>query len=359
MNTTFLIIDLLSVIVSLFSIYVTYSIYQKYRLARTTAFIIAAINIFLWDLSHVFYDTIPSDNPDAAKIVWVIANISGALIIVATIQGFSSLRNEGLTYSLILYYVIIAIFLTTFLLREDLFYYKYFEDDKIWNSDPKNGVLWNAYIGILFIILTKELFYPLFQAYSKSTGSNKRMILVLIFSMVMAMLSNILLVLDVPQVVRYLIANLGLLGVFWVLFKHPFLGFDDPVEIHQIIIANADGVPIFATSDVVDASLASGALFGISTILDEIGTKAGIEKASEIETTRKIELVTASFFIISMRNSIITYHYSQHTGVCVSKFTSLARLFRDDENDPEELIGVYQSAFVEYYPELSPLIYPS
>jgi hypothetical protein len=155
------------------------------------------------------------------------------------------------------------------------------------------------------------------------------------------MLSNLLLpVLDAfgwPQVIRYLVANSGLLGIFLVLYRRPFIGFYDQVEIHQIIIATIHGVPVYSTGDVVDASLASGAIYGISSILDEIGTKAGIEASENIELKRKIELATNRFF----------------------KFTSLARLFREGIYEPEELVGEFQSSFVDYYPDLVELIYPN
>jgi hypothetical protein len=366
-STTFAIIDSLSLAMSIFSIYVTYSIYQKYRLNRTIAFVVASVNIFIWNLCHVFYDLLPEDEIDIARIVWYVANISGALIIVATIHGFSSLRHEGLEWPLILYDVTVGVFLTAFLLRRDIFDLKYYEDTDSWNSDPvgnTGNLVWNMYIILLFIFLSKELFYPLIQAYSKSSGRNKQMIFVLILCSVLAMLSNLLLpVLDAfgwPQVIRYLVANSGILGIFLVLYRRPFIGFYDQVEIHQIIIATMHGVPVYSTGDVVDASLASGAIYGISSILDEIGTKAGIESAAEnVELKRKIELATNRFFIISQTKSIIIFHYSQHSGVCISKFTSLARLFREGIYEPEELVGEFQSSFVDYYPDLVELIYPN
>ncbi len=363
MDPTFVIIDSLTVVISIFSIYVTFSIYQKYRLNRTIAFIIASINILLWNLSHVFYDVMSENDLDIVRVVWYIAAIAGALIMVSTIHGFSSLRNEGLTYSLIIYYVTIGIFLTAQLVRKDWYDLKYDPDLETWGSDPKSPFLWYGYISVLFIMLIRELFYPLFQAYSNASKQNRRMILILLISAILAMASNLLLpILDafgLPQVIKNLVANIGLLTIFIVLYRHPFLGFHDPVDIHQIIIANTDGIPIYSTSDVVDASLASGALFGISTILDEIGTKAGIEAHEASETTRKIELATNRFFIITLFKTVIIYHYGRHTGVCISKFTSLARLFREAEYEPEDLIGQFQTSFVEYFPELQKLIFPA
>ncbi len=361
-NAVFIIIDVLSLMISLFCIYATYSIYLNYKLKHTLAFVITSVGILLWNISHIFYDTIPSNNSGFSRFIWYLANVVGAVVILSTIHGFSTIRNEYLSYKLVVYYVIISVFLTSQLLRRDILDLEYNETNDHWQSVTKNEVLWNLYILVIFSILIIELFYPLIVSYKNIKHENKTMLTLLLIGALFATLSNLLLpiltLLDLPQVIRHFTANLGLLAVFWVLYKHPFLGFYDEVQIYQIIVANTSGLPIFYTNNPADAFLATGALYGVETILTEISYKVGVSPLTTEETTRKIELPDNQFYIIKVNKTIIIYHYSNHSGTSLLKFKSLARIFREREMKTELLIGAFQADFADYFPNLKSMIFP-
>ncbi len=149
---------------------------------------------------------------------------------------------------------------------------------------------------------------------------------------------------------------MGLLAVFWVLYKQPFLGFYDDVQIHQIIIANASGLPIFYTNDDASAFLASSGLYGVDTILTEIANNAGIDHFKSEETIRKIENPDNHFYITNVNEYNIVFHYSNHSGTSLSKFKSLTQIFRQRNLQANELVSVFQSNFISYFPNLSSMI---
>ncbi|MCY3413322.1 MAG: hypothetical protein INQ03_16910 [Candidatus Heimdallarchaeota archaeon] len=362
-NTTNIIIDIIGIIISLFSVYVTYELFRKYRLRRTRIFIFTAINVLIWNICHILYSSIPADNYDAARVVYIIAQISGMLIIYGTVWVFSSLRNENIVINMVLYIAILTAFLTAVIIRDDFMNIVYDTTWGAWASatvSDTGSLVWNLYTLAILVMLVLELYLPLGRYYFIATGPSKKYTLYLILLAFVGPLANSLLPvlnsLELPPALRYIVANIGFLGVFWVFYKQPFVGIQDSVKITQILISNYAGVPVFTTASLESATLASGAIYGINAILGEITGQSETDAfKDEEEATRKIELSTQRFFMAKIKEYFIIYQYESHSGVCISKFTSLARTFLEGD-DEDEQINRFKGLFVEYYPHYKDLM---
>ncbi|MCY3414405.1 MAG: hypothetical protein INQ03_22350 [Candidatus Heimdallarchaeota archaeon] len=353
-DTIYFIVDFLSIWVSLFSIFVSVSIYLKYRIYQINAFILTAIGIFLWDLSHIYYDLLPSTDHDSAEIVWYVANITGGVILVSTLHGFNALRKRHLTNRLLMFDLIIAVLLTIQLSRPDVLSYTYDYTTHSWKSVVNNELIWNMYIVMSFIMLYVEILHPLFRTTAKVESKKRRVVIFLIISISLSMLSNLLLpiltAIGAPQSIRHLSANTGFLFTFLILLRDPFVGFYDSVQIHQIIIADKGGKPIFSTGDDGNANLATSALFGIDAVLTEIGSLAGVT-SDKGRGTRQIELAENRFYIQMERKYVLIYHYSKHTNVAINKFEILSHIFSDDQEEINVLLKEFILTYDKFFPD--------
>lgn len=356
----FITLNIIGFIISGFSVYVTYNLYRKYRLNRTIGFIFTAFNILLWNIAHLLYDLIPSDNYNLARATFVMANVSGLFIILGVLFSFSVLRNESLDFKLVIYTFVLSMFVSAILVRSDWMDIVYHSEYESWNAEPFNGLLWNIYSLVIVIFLVIELYYPLAKYFVNNEGENRMMVLYLLILALLGPLSNtllsLMLSLGLPPVTRYLIANLAFFGIFVIFYEHPFVGIQDKVEVRQILVSNDSGMPVLSSGDLGAAALSAGALHGINTILDEITGATSNFMTDEEESTRKIELSEERFFIIRQGNLISIFQYAQHSGVCIAKFKSLGRVLRPDKKELNQRMNDFINSFKEYFPNYKDLI---
>jgi hypothetical protein len=353
-------LNVAGLIISMFSVAVTYNLYRKYRLARTLGFLWTAAMIFLWNIAHILYDVIPGDAYDTARIAYVLAQVAGMFLILGVVFSFSVLRNESLSINTVFYSLILSFFLALLLARPDFMDIVYSVENESWNSEPQNGVVWGLYSLFILIFLALELYLPYIRFASGATGDSRKYTYILLVLSLIGPLANallgLILSLGLPAVSRYLIANLAFLGIFYIYLEQPFVGIQDSVEVKQIMISNNAGMPVLTSADLGDAALQAGALHGINSILDEI-TGPGSNFVSEAEeATRKIELADERFYIIRIRDLVCIFQYSNHSGVCIAKFTSLGRILRDISDEDPTPIKTFISFYQDYFPDQSDLI---
>jgi hypothetical protein len=231
-----------------------------------------------------------------------------------------------------------------------------------------NSVLWlslSVFIGLIVIL---EIIAPLINVLSHAS-ENRIPIILMIVSVLIAVLSNSLLplldLLNLPQSLRFALADLGFLVYFVILFRYPFLGLYDPSIIRRVMISDKSGVPILILKDIFSeqnknrsGTLDSGAFISINTILDEIVSGEILDQPEE--AIQEFQSGNTFFYFVFRGDLAFIYEYLNPTGVCYSKFKSLSRIFGEesqevDIRDIEEFIDSSKeyfpkfSAFTEYY----------
>jgi hypothetical protein len=247
------------------------------------------------------------------------------------IYGYSNLRYEFLNWRLIVWGSIASAFSVLFATKTDWIDVS-FDRREGYVTTVYNSTFWTLFALSILLVDIIEVIIPLINAYVNSK-INRLPLLIMIFGIILALFSNILEPilrdLDTPQAIRFLIADVGFLIFFSILLKYPFTGLYDQSQIEQVIVSDKNGIPKSLLSRNTDrAVLASGAIIGINSILEEIAaTNIEDKLSSSSEITRKIELGAHQFFIILRGDVIIIFQFSNPSGVCFSKFKSLGRIF--------------------------------
>lgn len=355
-DTASVIINSVGVFISLFSIFVTLNIYGKYRLQRSIFFIITAIAVFVWNLLHLFFNFVEQDTLEfgTVRILWLTLVFSGIVFVYGLIFGYSVIRFEHINYRLIIYAIMGTITMMVFIFKDDWVDVSYTTTDG-WVTDVKYDLFWSAFSLSILIVDMVEIVIPLVNTYVR-VNVNKRPLLVMLVGIMLAIFSNslepVLSATNVPQALRFLIADIGFFLFFWVLLRYPFTGMYDNTRITQVIVANANGIPYLSLSpDHGKSVLASGAIIGINSILEEI-TAQELPETSDSQVTRKIELGIDQFYIIIRGEYIIIYQFREPAGVCYSKFQSLSKTFgfeKVDESILNQQLEEFQQKIFLYF----------
>ncbi|MCH8908457.1 MAG: hypothetical protein IH840_15325, partial [Candidatus Heimdallarchaeota archaeon] len=296
-------INVFGVLVSLFSIFVTFNIYRDYRLNTSIFFIISSVAVFIWNVFHLIFNFIPEDSLSfkQVRILWLILVYSGIIFVYAFIFGYSNLRYEHVNWRLTVYSGIAATTATIFTLREDWITVAY-SDQEGWITTVENKTFWSIFSLSILLVNFMELIIPLIKTYAKA-GVNQNPLLLMLFAILLAIFSNalepILTELSLPQALRFLVADIGFLIFFVILLRYPFTGLYDNSVLNQVIVANESGIPqLILSSDRNKAILTSGAIIGINSILEEIISLTPSRPIKSDESIRKIELGLDQFYII-------------------------------------------------------------
>lgn len=342
-------INVFGVLVSLFSISVTVNVYRKYRLNTSILFIISSIAIFIWNILHLAFNMIPSDaNITMVRVLWQILVFSGIIFVYAFVFGYSNLRYENLNWRLIFYAGMSAVFATLFVVKRDWVDVEHTSSEG-WVTKVHNPVFWSLFSLSILLINFLELLIPLVNTYAK-VDMNRRPLLLLLTAILLALFSNalepLLTELDLPQAIRFLVADIGFLIFFVILLRYPFTGLYDTSRLIQVIVANEAGVPqLIMSTDQSKSILASGALIGINSVLEEIVTSDPVILKHSEEITRKIELGIDQFYIIIQRPTIIVFQFQNPTGVCFAKFKSLGKIFSEFKGNNEQTLDILLQLF--------------
>jgi hypothetical protein len=224
-----------------------------------------------------------------------------------------------------------------------------------------NDFFWMVLSVFIAILVIVEMVYPLLNAYLAAV-ENRSAIIIIIFSVLMAILSNTLLplleILSLPQAIRFAIADLGFLVYFSILFRYPFLGLYDPSRVNRVMISDKSGVPILILKENLpineerSGTLDSGAFISINTILDEIVSGEILEQPEE--AIQEFQSGKTHFYFIFRGDLAFIFEYTNPTGVSHSKFKSLARIFGIDSTSVDlNKIEEFHNNIKQYFPEFS------
>ncbi|MDH5404105.1 MAG: hypothetical protein OEY49_16525 [Candidatus Heimdallarchaeota archaeon] len=330
-----IILNIIGLLLSILSVYLTKQLYFKYSLNRTGFYISTAISLFLWNLGHIFLNYLPQTEYNKAKVVWYFVFFCGQFIAFNMVAGYSMIRNEVLTFPLLIYATISGGLFIAFVEKPSWAGIIY-DKREGWVIHIENQYLWSFFTIFVLVMVFVEIIIPMSISLKHAVSKDRPKYLLFIVLVLLAVFSNgllpILKQLGWPQTLRFLLVNLSFFFFFFLLSRNIFIGIHDKAVIYQIILANHDGVPYHIHSeDRTQSLLASGAIIGINSVLEEISKFTQSTEVFNKEVNRRIELGTEHFFISIQKSVIIIFHYSHPTGVVYSKFRSLARIFRDSD----------------------------
>ncbi|MHA2501796.1 MAG: hypothetical protein ACXAE3_02820 [Candidatus Kariarchaeaceae archaeon] len=355
-ETAAILINSIGLVIGLFSVIVATQIFTTYRLRTTLWFVGNAIGISVWNLLHVIFLLLPLDtDPRIIQILWLILVHSGLVFLMCLVIGFHRLRYDETRTQMFLYIFIMGFYSAMFINKPDWITYTYTQQDGF-STMVINSFFWLTFSLMVGIIVFLEVLAPFIEAYTQGEHDRK-LILAMIVAGFLASFSNVLLpaidLLGWPHAVRFLIADIGFLIFFLILWKYPFMGMYDQTELRQMTVSTSTGEPLmvlsdFDPADVPNSVLTSGVFSSINSVLEEITLQyADYSK----EVIREFQLGENNFYIVANHGLTTIFWYTEPTGVCRSKFRSLGRIAEVDSNR-------ISKETVEHLHELSQLYFP-
>jgi len=358
LSTAFVIgINTFGTVVSIFSLYVTYSLYQKYRLQTSIFFIISSVAVLIWNFLHLALNFIDGGQAEVARIIWLLVVISGIIFVYCFIFGYSMLRYENINWRLLVYTSFASVFCLVFVYQENWVNTTYSVSEG-WVTNVINETFWSIFAISIFIANFIEIIIPLVNTYARTT-KNRNALLIMLSGILLSIFSNalepILRKANLPQALRFLTADFGFLLFFIILLRFPFTGLYDNTVLTRVIVAGTDGVPILMLSDDTNkAILASSVLISINSILEEMTSSVDLTKDNIEESTRKIQLDLHQFYIIIRRSKVLIFQFFNPSGLTFAKFKSLGGIFESRTAKLDSQLTEFQDKLSKYFSDFIP-----
>ncbi len=346
-------LNVMSTLIGLFCLGVTIRLWRKHRLNRTLFFVGTGFFFTLWNLLHLINNFVTEES--TARSVFTFGFLSGFLFVACALFGFSMMRRNEITWELVIYSVFLTSYFTYYVAKPEVMGLIHTEEEG-WFSTASNPYFWNSFTVFLVLANIYELMIPLYQTRMHASEEYKPKVTILIISIAVATFSSgmlqLLAVFKLPNVSRFVVPGLGFFVFFYYLNRYPFLGFHDGSRIHEVLITDSAGLPIYSPLSIEGRNyLNSGAILGVSAMFDEISRWAGVDIGKHTERFRRIELEANEFFIASIRDFQVIFNFSDPSAITLQKMKSLARIFwkREDET---ELIKRFDQELRLFFPSL-------
>lgn len=292
---------------------------------------------------------------ETARLTFTVGFLCGFLFVGSTLFGFSVLRRNGVTWEVVIYGMVISGFFSFYLARQEVMALVYSSEEG-WFSVNGDPYFWNSFTIFLTFANLKELVFPLGHSYFKAEPETRPRILILLVGILLATFSagllQVLTLLGLPNVLRFLVTGISFFIYFYYLNKYPFLGFHDGSQIHEVLVADSSGLPIYAPLTLESHSfLASGAIIGVNGVLEEISRNAGVNVDGMKEKFKMVELGNNAIFVASVRDYQIVFNFSNPSGITLPKLKSLSRVFWR-KLGRERLIRMFEKDLKTFFPAI-------